>query len=210
MPEAVLIKDLTEQIVKIAQLFELDINTQQISLFNRYINLLAKWNKAFNLTSVRSIDEMLNRHLLDSLSIAKDIQGQRLIDVGTGPGLPGIPLAILYPQKTIHLLDSNGKKTRFLQQAKMELELDNIEVVNKRVEEYVPEQTFDGVLSRAFATLDDMIQGADHLCSKGGYFFAMKGIYPEMELQAISKPYKVIPITWQGNDSDRHLVIISQ
>lgn len=210
MPEVSLIKDLTEQVRNAAKLFDLDVTEDQIESFNRYINLLAKWNKAFNLTAIRDIDEMLDRHLIDSLSIAKMIKGSRFIDVGTGPGLPGIPLAILYPDKTFYLLDSNGKKSRFQQQAKQELKLNNIEIINSRVDEYQPEKKFDGVLSRAFATLQDMISGADHLCSAEGNFFAMKGVYPEDELQAISKPYKVEPITWPGNNSERHLVIISQ
>lgn len=210
MPDVSLIKDLTEQVKNATKLFDLDVTEEQIQLFNRYINLLAKWNKAFNLTAVRNIDEMLDRHLIDSLSIAKSIKGSRFIDVGTGPGLPGIPLAILYPEKTFYLLDSNGKKSRFQQQSKQELKLHNIEIVNSRVDEYQPEQAFDGVLSRAFATLEDMVQGANHLCADGGKFFAMKGVYPEDELQAISKPYKVHPIVWKGNDSERHLVVISQ
>ena len=210
VPEPVLIKDLAEQVIAAAKLFELQISDQQVELFNRYINLLAKWNKAFNLTAVRNIDEMLNRHLVDSLSIAQYIEGARFIDVGTGPGLPGIPLAILFPNKQFYLLDSNGKKSRFQQQAKLELSLDNIEVINSRVDEYQPEALFDGILSRAFATLDDMINGSAHLCKTGGHYYAMKGLYPEDELQQISKPYKVQTMHWQGNNTERHLVIIKQ
>lgn len=210
MPSVVLIKDLTEKVKAAAKLFDLNVNDEQVELFNRYINLLAKWNKAFNLTAIRNIDEMVDRHLVDSLSIAKLIIGERFIDVGTGPGLPGIPLAILYPEKTFYLLDSNGKKSRFQQQAKTELDLANIEIVNSRVGEYQPQVLFDGVLSRAFATLEDMLEGSDHLCKKNGKFFAMKGLYPDDELQAISKPYKVEAIAWDGNSSERHLVIIDQ
>ncbi len=210
MPEVKLIKDLSEKVRASGKLFELELSEKQIDLFNRYINLLAKWNKAFNLTAVRNIDEMLERHLNDSLSIAKMLEGERFIDVGTGPGLPGIPLAILYPEKHFTLLDSNGKKSRFQQQAKQELSLENIGIVNSRVNEYQPEELFDGVLSRAFATLEDMIIGSTHLCRQGGNFFAMKGLYPEDELQVISKPYKVEPISWVGNTAERHLVIISQ
>ena len=174
------------------------------------INLLDKWNKAYNLSAIRNIHEMLDRHLIDSLSIAKAIEGERFIDVGTGPGLPGIPLAIFYPDKQFSLLDSNGKKTRFLQQAKMELGLANIEVFNERVEEHQTDKPYDGVLSRAFASLQDMLDGAGHLCAENGHYYAMKGLYPEMELQAISKPYKVQAITWSGNEVERHLVVISQ
>jgi 16S rRNA (guanine527-N7)-methyltransferase len=151
---------------------------------------------------------MLDRHLIDSLSIAEFIQGDNLIDVGTGPGLPGIPLAILWPEKKFHLLDSNGKKTRFLNQAKSELALSNITVVNQRVEQFRPELEFDAVLSRAFASLEDMLEGTAHLCKKDGYFFAMKGVFPEIELQGIKKPYKVQPIQWLTDDVERHLVSI--
>lgn len=210
MPNVSLIKDLTEKVKSATKLFDLDVTEEQVQLFNRYINLLAKWNKAFNLTAIRDIDEMLDRHLIDSLSIAKFIEGERFIDVGTGPGLPGIPLAILYPEKTFYLLDSNGKKSRFQQQSKQELNLDNVEIVNSRVDEYTPQELFDGVLSRAFATLEDMINGSNHLCKPNGHFIAMKGLYPEDELQAILKPYKVEPIVWAGNTSERHLVIINQ
>lgn len=202
--------DLSRQIIQKAALLELELCDTKVSLLNSYINLLDKWNKAYNLTAIRDINEMLDRHLVDSLSIAKHIQGERFIDVGTGPGLPGIPLAILYPEKHFTLLDSNGKKTRFLNQSKIELGLDNISIINDRIENCHPQQKFDGVLSRAFATLEDMLEGSEQVCEEGGHFYAMKGVYPEIELQAIGKPYKVQPIHWQGNQDERHLVIISQ
>ena len=151
---------------------------------------------------------MLDRHLTDSLSIAPYIEVDRLIDVGTGPGLPGIPLAILYPEKHFHLLDSNGKKTRFLQQSKLELGLGNIEVINDRVERVNIEPKLDGVLSRAFTTLEDMLEKSEHLCAQGGQFYAMKGLWPEDELQPVEKPYKVHSLNWPGNDTERHLVVI--
>ena len=204
MPD--LTKDIDQQFKKI----KISCSENQIQQFNMYINLLNKWNKAFNLTSVRNIMDMLERHLVDSLSIAKYIQGERLIDVGTGAGLPGIPLAILYPKKTFFLLDSNGKKTRFLKQVKTEMTLDNIEVINMRTENYQPDEKFDGVLSRAFSSLQEMIEVTEHLCKKEGYFFAMKGQYPELELQAITKPYKVQKLDWLSNELERHLIIISQ
>ncbi len=202
--------DLSNKISTHLHNIDIKCSDEQILKFNTYLNLLDKWNKAFNLTAVRDINDMLERHLVDSLSIAKYIEGERLIDVGTGPGLPGIPLAILYPEKIFYLLDSNGKKTRFLNQSRLELGLKNIEVVNSRVEEYQPDDKFDAVLSRAFSSLRDMINGTDHLCKKNGTFYAMKGQYPEMELQAITKPYKVQAIDWPGNQVERHLIIISQ
>ena len=202
--------DLTKKISEKLDNLNIDCSDEKINKFNTYLNLLEKWNKAFNLTAVRNINDMLERHLVDSLSIAKYISGKRLIDVGTGPGLPGIPLSILYPEKKFYLLDSNGKKTRFLTQSKIEMGLQNIEVINSRAEEYQPEEMFDAVLSRAFSSLQDMINDTDHLCKVNGAFFAMKGQYPEMELQAITKPYKVQAIDWPGNQVERHLIIISQ
>lgn len=203
-------RDLVEQIQQRIDLLGLKTSEQQIKRFEQYLRLLEKWNKAYNLTAVRTIEEMLDRHLLDSLSITKHIQGKHLLDVGTGAGLPGIPLAIYYPENHYSLLDSNGKKTRFLQQVKIELQLENVTVLNSRIEHLATEQKYDGIISRAFASLQDMLSGSEHVCADNGYYFAMKGQYPEAELQQIDKPYKVLPITWPGNESERHLVIISQ
>lgn len=202
--------DLTTEIAEHLDKIKVSYNQKKIQLLNSYINLLDKWNKAYNLTAVRNIEEMLERHIVDSLSIVSYIEGQRFIDVGTGPGLPGIPLAIMYPEKSFVLLDSNGKKTRFLQQARLELELANVDIVNDRVENYRPSELFDGVLSRAFSSLEDMLKNTQHLCNDDGHYFAMKGQYPESELQAVRKPYKVQPVDWPGNQLERHLVIISQ
>ncbi|CAA0081485.1 Ribosomal RNA small subunit methyltransferase G [BD1-7 clade bacterium] len=202
--------EFSSEIAAIASRLSLTLTETQIDQLSSYIQLLAKWNKAYNLTAIRNVDEMLDRHLLDSLSIGAYIDGQRLIDVGTGGGLPGLPLSIVYPDKHFTLLDSNSKKTRFLKQVVMELNLPNVDVVHSRVEAFQPENVFDAVLSRAFASLEDMVVGSEHLLSATGVYLAMKGIWPEMELQPINKPYKVQPIDWPGNDQERHLVIISQ
>lgn len=202
--------DLKPKIKDIVKRLDLNASDNQIELFEQYLLLLHKWNKTYNLTAIRNIEEMLEKHLLDSLSIAAHVYGERFLDVGTGAGLPGIPLAILYPQKQFTLLDSNGKKTRFLQQVKTQLQLNNVTVENRRIEQFDPSQKFDAILSRAFASLNDMITGSESVCDEAGCFFAMKGQYPERELQEITKPYKVLPITWLGNQSERHLVIISQ
>jgi 16S rRNA (guanine527-N7)-methyltransferase len=140
-----------------------------------YIALLDKWNQAYNLTAVRDPGEMVTRHLLDSLAVAPHLTGQRIIDVGTGAGLPGIPLAILFPERQFVLLDSNGKKTRFLVQAKASLGLDNVTVIHSRVEEYRPEEPFDTVIARAFAALTDILSLCRHLVAKEGAVLAMKG-----------------------------------
>ncbi len=147
-----------------------------------YIALLTKWNQAYNLTAVRDPDEMVTRHLLDSLAVAPHLTGQRIIDVGTGAGLPGIPLAILFPERHFVLLDSNGKKTRFLVQAKASLGLDNVTVVHSRVEEYRPEEPFDTVIARAFAALTDILSLCRHLIANEGAVLAMKGDAAEAEL----------------------------
>ncbi len=176
-----------------------------------YLGLLAKWNKAYNLTAVRDETQMVTRHLLDSLVIAPHIQGQRLIDVGTGAGLPGIPLAILFPEREFHLLDCNGKKTRFLFQVKTALRLDNMVVHHARVESFESTEPFDVVLSRAFASLGDMAGACRHLLAPDGRFLAMKGAYPAEELEEVSPHYElkaVYPLAVPGLAEQRHLVEI--
>ncbi|MPQ76471.1 16S rRNA (guanine(527)-N(7))-methyltransferase RsmG [Hydrogenovibrio sp. JE_KL2] len=147
-----------------------------------YLALLRKWNKVYNLTAIRNEQEMFVKHLLDSLAVAPFIDSERLIDVGTGGGLPGIPLAILFPERQIDLLDSNSKKTRFLIQAKAELGLQNTQVFHMRVEDYQPETLYDGVVSRAFASLDDMLHWTGHLLKEEGYWWAMKSQKTQDEL----------------------------
>ncbi|WP_238946757.1 16S rRNA (guanine(527)-N(7))-methyltransferase RsmG [Seongchinamella unica] len=173
-----------------------------------YLALMIKWNRAYNLTAVRDPQQMVTRHLLDSLSIAPYVSGQRLIDVGTGGGLPGVPLSILFPDREFHLLDSNGKKTRFLFQVKTALGLDNMTVHQARVESF-DQGPFDAVLSRAFASLEDMVTGCQHLLAPGGHFFAMKGAYPEAEIAAVADRCQlqaVHPLEVPGLGEQRHLV----
>jgi 16S rRNA (guanine527-N7)-methyltransferase len=146
-----------------------------------YLALLVKWNQAYNLTAVRDPGEMVTRHLLDSLTVAPHLTGQRIIDVGTGAGLPGIPLSLLFPERQFVLLDSNGKKTRFLVQAKASLGLDNVTVVHSRVEEYRPSEPFDTVIARAFAALADILALCHHLLAPSGSILAMKGGASEAE-----------------------------
>jgi 16S rRNA (guanine527-N7)-methyltransferase len=155
---------------------------------------------------------MVTRHLLDSLAIAPFVSGQRLLDVGTGAGLPGVPLAILFPERAFHLLDSNGKKTRFLFQVKTALGLDNMVVHQARVEAFRVAAPYDTVLSRAFASLQDMVQDCRHLLAPGGSFLAMKGALPSGELDALSQEYpqrSVFPLHVPGLDEQRHLVVIA-
>lgn len=147
---------------------------RQVDQLIQYLTLLQKWNKVYNLTAIRDPKEMLVKHLLDSLAVVPHVTGQRIIDVGTGGGLPGIPLAIMFPEKQVDLLDSNSKKTRFLIQAKAELGLENTLVVHDRVENYQPHETYDSVISRAFASMADMLHWTDHLLSEQGVWWAMK------------------------------------
>lgn len=174
-----------------------------------YHALLVKWNQAYNLTSVRDPSEMITRHLLDSLSMMAALDDQPLIDVGTGPGLPGMVIALMRPELPVWLLDSNGKKTRFLNQVKMTLKVDNISVVHHRLESWQPEQRFGQITSRAFATLSDMVAFSRHLLSEGGRFLAMKGVYPTQELADLPADITtlaVTPLTVPDTDGQRHLV----
>ncbi len=157
----------------LAQL-ELALSSQQVDALMHYLTLLQKWNKVYNLTAIRDPQEMLVKHLLDSLAVVPHITGKRIIDVGTGGGLPGIPLAICYPECQVDLLDSNSKKTRFLIHAKAELGLTNTQVLHSRVEQYQPDELYDGVVSRAFASMEDMMHWTKHLLAEDGYWWAMK------------------------------------
>ena len=156
-----------------------------------FVGLLHKWNKAYNLTSVREPEQMLIRHIMDSLVVSPHLDGERFIDVGTGPGLPGIPLAILNPDKQFVLLDSLGKRIRFQKQVQIELKLNNITSVESRVEAYQPEQGFDGVLSRAFASIADMLQWCHHLPAPYGKFYALKGQLDSAELANMPGNFQV-------------------
>ncbi|MEH6608264.1 MAG: 16S rRNA (guanine(527)-N(7))-methyltransferase RsmG [Halioglobus sp.] len=174
-----------------------------------YLALLQKWNKAYNLTAVRNPEDMVIRHLLDSLVVSEHLQGQRIIDVGTGAGLPGIPLAIIHPDRDFHLLDSNGKKTRFLFQVKTELGLANITAHHARVESFRPDSLFDAVLSRAFSSLQDMVTGCQHLLAPQGCYLAMKGVISEQELQGVAtvcEVAKVEELAVPGLTEQRHLI----
>ncbi|MCH1926578.1 16S rRNA (guanine(527)-N(7))-methyltransferase RsmG [Shewanella sp. C32] len=176
-----------------------------------FVGLLHKWNKAYNLTSVREPEQMLIRHIMDSLVVSPHLEGERFIDVGTGPGLPGIPLAILNPDKQFVLLDSLGKRIRFQKQVQIELKLTNITPVESRVEAYQPEQGFDGVLSRAFASITDMLQWCHHLPAASGKFFALKGQLDNAELANIPKNFAIeqqITLHVPHLAEQRHLLLI--
>ncbi|EAM2190421.1 TPA: 16S rRNA (guanine(527)-N(7))-methyltransferase RsmG, partial [Salmonella enterica subsp. enterica serovar Agona] len=169
----------------------ISLTDHQKTLLAAYVDMLHKWNKAYNLTSVRDPNEMLVRHILDSIVVAPYLQGQRFIDVGTGPGLPGIPLAIVLPDAHFTLLDSLGKRVRFLRQVQHELKLENITPVQSRVEAYPSEPPFDGVISRAFASLNDMVSWCHHLPGEKGRFYALKGQLPGDEIASLPDNFSV-------------------
>ncbi|EJK9413917.1 16S rRNA (guanine(527)-N(7))-methyltransferase RsmG [Salmonella enterica] len=189
----------------------ISLTDHQKTLLVAYVDMLHKWNKAYNLTSVRDPNEMLVRHILDSIVVAPYLQGQRFIDVGTGPGLPGIPLAIVLPDAHFTLLDSLGKRVRFLRQVQHELKLENITPVQSRVEAYPSEPPFDGVISRAFASLNDMVSWCHHLPGEKGRFYALKGQLPGDEIASLPDNFSVESVEKSRVpqlEGERHLVII--
>lgn len=202
-----------EQLKELLKQAQITLSESQIEQQLALVGLLDKWNKAYNLTSVRNPKDMLTRHIMDSLAVRQYLQGQRFIDVGTGPGLPGLPLAIAEPDKEFVLLDSLGKRIRFIRQVCHELKLTNVTPVQVRVEDYQDEKKFDGVISRAFASLNDMLSWCEHLPSDKGRFYALKGLYPQEELDELSANYKtesIEQINVPGIDASRHIVIISK
>ena len=188
----------------------------------RFLALLDKWNKAFNLSAVRDPRDMLSRHLLDSLSLLpllRECRGNTtdqaftVLDVGTGPGLPGIPLAICMPDTQFVLLDSNGKKTRFVFQACVELGLKNVQVENARIENYQSDRQVDIVVSRAFASLSDFVLGCDAVATDDTRLIAMKGQYPADEIAAVPAHWQVLrthEIRVPGSEGERHFIELTR
>lgn len=189
----------------------LTVTPPQLEALDGYLSLLQRWNKAYNLTSVRDPLGMVQRHLLDSLSIAGLLPaaGRRIADVGSGGGLPGIPLAILFPERTFELLDGNGKKARFLFQVKTELGLANMASRHVRAEAWQPEHCYDVVLSRAFASLADMVSCCAHMLGQHGTMLAMKGQFPEAEIAQLGDAATVLAVhrlEVPGLSEARHVV----
>ena len=184
---------------------DLPLDEDKIEQLMCFIKLLEKWNKAYNLTSIRNTEDMVRLHLLDSLAIIPFIEGKHVIDIGTGAGLPGIPLAIYLPSISFTLLDSNAKKTRFVQQVILELKLKNVSVCHNRVERYLPEVSFNTVITRAFASLSDIVKLTGHLLSKNGIILAMKGQPPDEQYINFAKT-TLIPINVPGIPANRCLV----
>jgi 16S rRNA (guanine527-N7)-methyltransferase len=190
----------------------LELDGDAIGKLAAYLELVEKWNRVHNLTAVREPSQMVTLHLLDSLSIAPHVAAAAtLLDVGTGAGLPGIPLAIARPSMRVTLLDSSHKKCAFLQQAKTELALANVEVVCDRVENWKPAQRFDVVVSRAFSDLVDFVEQAKHLVAPGGRLMAMKGVYPFEEIARMPATHRVaqvIELRVPRLEASRHVVLV--
>ncbi|HBX56469.1 16S rRNA (guanine(527)-N(7))-methyltransferase RsmG [Pseudomonas sp. UBA2684] len=202
-----------EELSQGARELGVELSEQQHEQLLAYLALLIKWNKAYNLTAVRDPDEMVSRHLLDSLSVVTHVReaGDNWLDVGSGGGMPGIPLAILFPERQFTLLDSNGKKTRFLTQVKLELKLANLQVIHSRVEAFTPEQPFSGICSRAFSALEDFSNWTRHLGNGDTQWLAMKGVHPDDELQALPADFRLTAthvLKVPGCQGQRHLLIL--
>lgn len=197
---------------EIAEQLSLSLSSDQQGQIEDYLALLVKWNKVFNLTAVDAPEQMLSRHVADSLSIVPYLDGDSLLDVGTGAGLPGIMIAIVRPDIQVTLLDSNAKKTRFLQHVKAQLSLSNVTVVHGRIEQVtLPE--FAMITARAFASIRQIIDLAGRHCDDAGSLLLMKGVYPHEELQTDLQPFTlrdVIPLKVPGSDAERHLVRLNR
>lgn len=201
------------KLIQLLNLANITLTAEQQHQLLLYLNLLERWNKTYNLTAVRNADEMLIRHIMDSLAIIPWLTGKYFIDVGSGAGLPGVPLAISLPDCHFTLLDSLGKRTRFLQQVQHQLKLTNLSVVHSRVEQYTTKQHFDGIISRAFASLTDMVNWCGHLANETSRFYAMKGQHPGEEIRLLPDnmvPEQLIRVNVAGLNAERHLVVIRQ
>jgi len=191
----------------------LDINESQLEKLKQYVELLNRWNKTYNLTAVREPAQMIPMHIFDSLVVAPFIDGDNCLDVGSGAGLPGIPLAILQSDRGFTMLDTNGKKTRFIQQAIIELGLKNADVVQSRVEQWQPSNQYQTIISRAFSSIADFVNGCSALLAENGSLYAMKGQHPVQELAYLPKGYQLestqaleVPYV----EGERHLLRITR
>ena len=205
--------ELNEKLKTLLKQTALCITEQQQNQLDKLVLLLHKCKNSYNLTSVRDPMEMLVKHVMDSIVVSPYLQGHKFIDVGTGPGLPGLPLAIINPDKHFVLLDSLGKRISFIRNAVRELQLTNVESVLSRVEEYTPSQLFDGILSRAFTSLKNMTDWCKHLPAPNGLFYALKGIYNKQEVIELENKFqiiKVIKLNVPDLIGERHLVLLKR
>ena len=193
-----------------ARQLQVDLDAPAADGLLRLLDELVRWNRAYNLTAITDRAQMLTHHLLDSLSVAPFVQGSTLADVGTGAGFPGLPLALIAPQRRCVLMDSNGKKQRFVAHAARELGLANVEALQVRVEEVRPAQPFDTVVARACAALPQLLAWVTPLCGPATRVLAMKGRLPDSEIAAVPPPWvigQVVPLRVPGLNEERHLII---
>ncbi len=198
------------QLIERARLLNVALTDAAAARLLRLLDELAAWSKAYNLTSIRRREEMVTRHLLDSLSIHEDLEGETVADVGAGAGFPGLPLAVTNPGRRFTLVDSSGKKTRFLLHAARALALENVAVAHSRAEHLHPGAPFDTVTARAFAPLPELLAKARGLCGPGTRVLAMKGRYPAAEIAAVEPPWRIVrtrPLQVPGLGEERHLVV---
>lgn len=200
---------LRQQLTDILNELQLTLSASVQDKIIHFLDLLVLWNKSYNLTAIRDPEEMMIKHIADSLAVVPFIKAHRIIDIGSGAGFPGIPLALFFSETQWTLLDSNGKKTRFLLQAKAELKLSNVEVVQARIDEYRPQHCYDGLISRAWTQLDLMLPQIHHVCCQPATLWVMKGKYPQEELEKIKQPYQVQALQVPGLSDERHLVSIT-
>jgi 16S rRNA (guanine527-N7)-methyltransferase len=187
-------------------------SNKQVELWHNHLEMIVRWNRVYNLTAIDAPEQMLPIHLLDSLSIVPYIQGKAIMDIGSGAGLPGIPLAVYEPEWQLTLLDASSKKIRFLRQVVIELDLEHVKPVHERVEEYRNRERFDTIICRAYASLATFIDDTARLLRPNGKWLAMKGRYPVQELAALKDQftYTVIPLTVPGLNAERHLITIKR
>jgi 16S rRNA (guanine527-N7)-methyltransferase len=194
-----------------AKQFGLEISDADCARMMRLLDELDVWNERMNLTAIRERSQQITKHLLDSLSVQPFLRGTRIIDIGTGAGFPGLPLAIVNPERSFTLLDSTAKKLKFIDHVTQLLEIPNVTTVHARAESYRPEKRFDTVISRAVGPVERFVKWAGHLCVGGGRLLAMKGRYPAGELESLPSGWKIAAVhrlTVPGLDEERHLVEI--
>lgn len=200
-----------QELGRAAAALDVALAAAQVATLERYLDLLEKWNRVYNLTAIRERSRMVTHHLLDSLAVLPHVHGPRVLDVGSGAGLPGIPIAIAGPALHVTLLESNHKKSAFLTQAVAELQLANVQVVTERIESWQTETRFDTIVSRAFAELGEFASLAGRLLAPQGVLAAMKGVHPFEEIERLPKAFRVqevVRLRVPGLDAERHLVLV--
>jgi len=200
-----------QELGRAAAALDVALVAAQVATLERYLDLLEKWNRVYNLTAIRERSRMVTHHLLDSLAVLPHVHGPRVLDVGSGAGLPGIPIAIAGPALHVTLLESNHKKSAFLTQAVAELQLANVQVVTERIESWQTETRFDTIVSRAFAELGEFASLAGRLLAPQGVLAAMKGVHPFEEIERLPKAFRVqevVRLRVPGLDAERHLVLM--